>query len=307
MRNAIALTGSRMRLMLRNKLFLFFSLIMPMTFLFLFLGIFSRGNPFVLPLMLAQVVAITVMGNYWGLSVQLVMFREQGILRRFRLAPIGASDLLISSIIANYVLTLPTIIIEFVLSRLVFHVMSFGNLGMVFLLCTLGTVCFASLGLIIASVTNTMQETQLINQLIWFVFLFLSGATFPIFILGKHVAQVAYYLPATYLVVGMQRAMLHSAGFLSLIQVFLSLIGTGLIAFILSAQLFRWDPEEKAPRKAKLWALATIIPFLALGIWESGHADLRSESQSFFESAGQQGSQPPQTPQAPRAPQTPPQ
>ncbi|MFZ0821212.1 MAG: hypothetical protein WAM91_14180, partial [Candidatus Acidiferrales bacterium] len=103
MKNAIALTVSRMRLMLRNKLFLFFSLIMPMTFLFLFLGIFSRGNAFVLPVMLAQVVAITVMGNYWGLSVQLVMFREQGILRRFRLAPIGASDLLLSSIIANYV------------------------------------------------------------------------------------------------------------------------------------------------------------------------------------------------------------
>jgi ABC-2 type transport system permease protein len=269
LKNAIALTVSRMRLMLRNKLFLFFSLVMPMTFLFLFLGIFSRGNAFVLPVMLAQVVAITVMGNYWGLSVQLVMFREQGILRRFRLAPIGASDLLLSSIIANYVLTLPTLIIEFVLARLVFHVMTFGNLWTVLLLCTLGTICFASMGLIIASVTNTMQETQLINQLIWFVFLFLSGATLPIFILGKHVSQVAYYLPATYLVVGLQRSMLHGAGPMDMVPVFLSLIGTGAIAFVLSAQLFRWDPDDKAPRKAKLWALAIIIPFLILGYWES--------------------------------------
>ena len=44
---------------------------------------------------------------------------------------------------------------------------------------TLGTVTFASLGLIVASVTNTMQETQIINQIIWFVFLFISGATIP--------------------------------------------------------------------------------------------------------------------------------
>src|SRR5580704_11848961 len=108
--------------MLRNKMFVFFSLIMPLGFLFLFLGVFARGSAFVRPVMLAQVIAITVMGNYWGLSVQLVMFREAGILRRYRLAPVSASDLLISSIIANYILTLPTIILEFILAREFFHV-----------------------------------------------------------------------------------------------------------------------------------------------------------------------------------------
>jgi ABC-2 type transport system permease protein len=301
LRNAIALTVSRMRLMMRNKMFLFFSLVMPLGFLFLFLGVFARGNPFILPVMLAQVIAITVMGNYWGLSVQLVMFREAGILRRYRLAPVRARDLLVSSIIANYLLTLPTIILEFVLARVVFHVLTIGNLTTVFLLSTVGTICFASMGLIIASVTNTMQETQLINQVIWSVLLFLSGATLPLVTLGKHITQVAYYLPATYLVVGFQRAILHHAGSLDLIPVFLSLIGTGAIAFILSAQLFRWDPDEKAPRKAKLWALAIIIPFLALGYWESGHVNLVSESQSFFDTGGQQRQE------APRAPQAPPQ
>jgi ABC-2 type transport system permease protein len=301
LKNAFALTASRMRLMMRNKLFLFFSLVMPLGFLFLFLGVFSRGNPFALPVMLAQVTAITVMGNYWGLSVQLVTFREAGILRRYRLAPVTASDLLISSIIANYILTLPTIILEFALARLVFHVLTFGNFFTVFVLCTLGTACFASMGLIIASVTNTMQETQLINQVIWSAFLFLTGATFPIFVLGKYIVQVAYYLPATYLVVGMQRAILQNAGVMDMIPVVLSLIGTGLIAFIFSAQLFRWDPDDKAPRRAKLWALTTILPFLILGFWESRHSDLLTQSQTFFQANDQQ-----QRPQKPPAPQTPP-
>ncbi len=299
MKNAISLTINRMRLMLRNRLFLFFSLIMPMVFLFLFLGIFARGNAFVLPVMLAQVIAITVMGNYWGLSVQLVMWREQGILRRYRLAPVRASDLLISSIFANYVLTLPTIVLEFILARVVFHVLTFGNLWTVFLLTLLGTICFASMGLIIASVTNTMQETQLINQLIWFVLLFLSGATLPLFILGKRIAEIAYYLPATYLVVGLQRAMLHGAGAMDLVPVLLSLIGTGLIAFILSSQLFRWDPDDKAPRKAKLLVLASVIPFFILGYWESSHANLTTESQSFFQAMDQQRQQPPPPAQTP--------
>jgi ABC-type multidrug transport system permease subunit len=305
LRNAISLTVSRMRLMMRNRAFLFFSLIMPMVFLFLFLGVFGRGNPFVLPAMLAQVIALTVMGNYWGLSVQLVMFREQGILRRFRLAPIGASELLISSVIANYALTLPTILLEFILARFVFHVTEFGSLGTTFLIVTIGTISFASMGLIIASVTNTMQETQVINQLIWFAFLFLSGATFPLFLLGRVVVAVAYYLPATYLVSGLQRSLLNSATPGDLIPAFLSLGGTAIIAFVLSAKLFRWDPEDKVTRRAKIWALATIVPFLALGTWEMYHADLRNQSQQFFQLLEQQRQQAPRAPQIQQIPPSP--
>ena len=66
-----------------------------------------------MPYLLAEVLALTVMGSFWGLSVQLVTFREQGILRRFRVTPVGASAMLASSLVSNYFLTLPTIAIEF--------------------------------------------------------------------------------------------------------------------------------------------------------------------------------------------------
>jgi len=103
-----------------------------------------------MPYLLAEVLALTVMGSFWGLSVQLVTFREQGILRRFRVAPIGASAMLASSIISNYFLTIPTVVIEFYLSRQVFHMSSMGNLLGVFVLITLGIATFATLGLVIA-------------------------------------------------------------------------------------------------------------------------------------------------------------
>src|SRR5271169_6003752 len=207
-----ALTMSRMRLAMRNRAFLFFSLIMPLACFFIYMGIFERGRTHAVPYMLADVLALTVMGSFWGLSVQLVTFREQGILRRFRVAPVTASAMLASSLVSNYFLTLPTIAIEFFLSRSVFHMSSLGNLLSVLVLVTLGTVSFASLGLIVASVTNTMQETQIINQLIWFVFIFVSGATFPFPLLPGAVQAVAVFLPATYLVSGLQRAMIDHAG-----------------------------------------------------------------------------------------------
>jgi ABC-2 type transport system permease protein len=285
-----ALTLSRMRLAMRNRAFLFFSLIMPIAFLFIYAGIFGRGNRQAMPYLLAEVLALTVMGSFWGLSVQLVTFREQGILRRFRVAPVGASAMLASSLLSNYLLTLPTIVIEFFLARWVFHMTGMGNLAGVFVLVTAGTVSFASLGLIVASVTNTMQETQIINQIIWFIFLFLSGVTVPLPILPKIVQGFALYLPATYLVSGLQRAMIDFAGPANLGAELISMLGCALIAFLISAQLFRWDPEAKAPRRAKLWAVSAIIPFLLLGAWETANGRLRSHALIDFQTVTQPSS-----------------
>ena len=279
-----------MRLAMRNRAFLFFSLIMPIAFLFIYAGIFGRGNRQAVPYLLAEVLALTVMGSFWGLSVQLVTFREQGILRRFRITPVGASAMLASSLVSNYFMTLPTIVIEFFLARWVFHMSGLGNLTSVFVLVTLGTVSFASIGLIVASVTNTMQETQIINQIIWFALFFISGATIPFPKLPEVVQAFAVYLPATYLVSGLQRAMIDNAGLASLGSYLASLIGCALIAFLIAAQLFRWDPEAKAPRRAKLWALSAIIPFLLLGAWETANGSLRSHAMKDLQSITQPAS-----------------
>jgi ABC-2 type transport system permease protein len=277
-----------MRLAMRNRAFLFFSLVMPLTFLFIYAGIFGRGRAQAVPYLLAEVLALTVMGSFWGLSVQLVTFREQGILRRFRVTPVGASAMLASSLLSNYFLTLPTIIVEFYLSRSVFHMTGFGNVLAVFVLVTLGTVTFASLGLVVASVTNTMQETQIINQIIWFVFLFISGATIPFPMLPGAIQQVAVFLPATYLVSGLQRAMTEpNTGVLDLGSYVASLVVSALIAFLVATQLFRWEPEAKAPRRAKLWAAAAIVPFLLLGAWETVNGDLRSHAMKSLNSITQ--------------------
>jgi hypothetical protein len=129
-----------------------------------------------------------------------------------------------------------------------------------------------------------MQETQIINQIIWFIFLFISGATIPFPDLPKAVQAVAVYLPATYLVSGLQRAMIDHTSITDLGMYVASLLGCALIAFLISAQLFRWDPEAKAPRRAKLWAAAAILPFLLLGALESLSGDLRSHARQNLES-----------------------
>jgi ABC-2 type transport system permease protein len=275
--NLLTLTRMRVRLALRNKMFFFFSIVMPMGFFFLYAGVFAKGVPRDVAYLLGPVLALNVMGSFWGLSATLVMFREQGILRRFHVTPATATDMLISSILANYVLTLPTVITELLLAKFLFHVPSVGNLLSIVLLVSIGTVAFGSLGLVIASVTNTMQETQVLNQLLWLPLIFLSGATIPFTYLSSLVQHIALFLPATYLVSGLKRAIVDQYGPEKLLLVLGSLTVWFLLTLFLSSQLFRWEPEARIPRKAKVYVAATAIPFLLLGIWENKYGRVIAE------------------------------
>jgi len=278
------LTRTRIQLALRNKMFFFFSVVFPLGMFFLYCGIFGRSDPQKVLYFLGPVIAFNVMGSFWGLSATLVMFREQGILRRFHVTPVTASDMLASSLLANFVLTLPTISIELFLARVVFHVPSLGNIFSLAVLVTVGTISFGSLGLVVASVTNTMQETQVLNQLIWLPLIFLSGATFPLAYLPNSVQHVGLFLPATYLVTGLQSALYQSFPVWKLLIQILALAIWALLTFFVAAQLFRWEPESKIPRNTKLWALATALPFFLLGAWENSNGDILKQAQAAFRS-----------------------
>jgi hypothetical protein len=280
--NFVALTSMRIRLAMRNKMFFFFILVMPFAFFFIWLGVFAKGVPPMVGFYLGPVLAFNVMGSFWGLSATLVMFREQGILRRFHVAPVTASDLLGSSIVANYVLTIPTVLIELFLARVVFHVPSLGDPFSLFLLISVGIISFGSLGLVVASVTNTMQETQVLNQLLWLPLIFLSGATFPLAFLPRTVQRIGLFLPSTYLVNGLQQTVVNSATAWSRYAEILSLAVWACLTFFLSAQLFRWEPEARTPRRAKLLVAATAIPFLLLGIVENRTDRILLEAKSAF-------------------------
>jgi ABC-2 type transporter len=280
--NLITLTGMRVRLALRNKMFFFFSIVMPFGFFFLWLGVFAKGIPAACAFYLGPVVAFNVMGSFWGLSATLVMFREQGILRRFHVAPVTAADMLGSSVIANFALTLPTVLAELLFASLIFHVHTLSSFPGILILVAVGTVSFGSLGLVIASVTNTMQETQILNQLLWLPLIFLSGATIPLAYLNTTVQRVGLFLPATYLVNALQQTVVYSATPASRYVEIGSLTCWALLTFFLSAQLFRWEPEAKIPRRAKLYVAATAIPFLLLGIVENRSDRVLREARDAF-------------------------
>jgi ABC-2 type transport system permease protein len=122
-----------------------------------------------------------------------------------------------------------------------------------------------------------MQETQVLNQLLWLPLIFLSGATIPFTSLSKTVQHIALFLPATYLVHGLKNAIVNSFGPGKILLSLGSLSIWFLLTLFLSSQLFRWEPEAKIGRRAKLYVAATAIPFILLGVWEARYGRVIAE------------------------------
>jgi hypothetical protein len=129
-----------------------------------------------------------------------------------------------------------------------------------------------------------MQETQVLNQIIWLPLIFLSGATFPLSYLPESVQHFGLFLPATYLVTALQSALYQSFSVWQLLIQILALAIWAVLTFFVAAQLFRWEPESKIPRNAKLWALATALPFFLLGAWENTNGDILNQAKAAYHS-----------------------
>jgi hypothetical protein len=55
------------------------------------------------------------------------------------------------------------------------------------------------------------------------------------------------------------------------------------LTLFLSSQLFRWEPEAKIGRKAKLYVAATAIPFFLLGIWEAKNGQVIAQEKATIQ------------------------
>jgi ABC-type multidrug transport system permease subunit len=97
--------------------------------------------------------------------------------------------------------------------------------------------------------------------------LLLSGAAVPLEILPGWAATVANFLPASYLVKGLKAEMGQPAPLAEYCWVLFALFVSIVICLFVAGKLFRWEPDQKIPGRAKLWVLAALIPFLLLGAW----------------------------------------
>jgi imidazolonepropionase-like amidohydrolase/ABC-type multidrug transport system permease subunit len=264
-----ALIALDLKLALRQRSVIFFNYLFPLIFFFIFAQAMHAERGAAMTIVISMVLIIGILGNgLFGAGIRAVQEREANILRRYKVTPISPAPLLVASVVTGWILYMPNVLLIFTLAHFLYGMPWPHSMPSVLLFTSIAVCGFRAIGLILASVVNSMQESQLLVQLIYLPMLFLSGATFPLNMFPPWLLTVTQFVPATYMVIGIQGMLLRGEGLAANIQPALALLLTAFVGLFISYKIFRWEKEEKIRPSAKLWLAAVLTPFLVLGFWQ---------------------------------------
>ena len=281
MKAYLAYIKSTLQLTVRDRLVLFFNYLMPLIFFIAFgEGFGASTSTGAMAQVVTMVLMLGVLGTgFFGGGMRATAEREAGILRRFKVAPMTPAPILIGSLFTGWIVFLPTVLFFLVIARLRYGMPVPTHFLSLIVMVSAGVLAFRGIGLIIASVVNSMAESQVVIQLLYLPMLMLSGATIPLNILPDWLQTVAQFLPSTHLYLGMQNILVREQSLAQNWVPLCALIATTLIALLLSVKLFRWEKEDRLKPGAKLWLVGVLAPFVALGMYQAYSKDNLKETQ----------------------------
>lgn len=261
LRSYLALVRAQFTAFLRSKAALFWSLAFPLGFLFLFGGIMARGNAraatFMMPGLLTTML---ISGSLFGIAIPMVLSRETGVLRRFRVTPLGASTMIFAHGTTALLQNTITFVLVLTVARFAFKTEIAGSLWALAVVFLFAAFAIIPLGLLVGSAAKDMRSAPPIVNLLFFPLMFLSGSAFPFALLPEAMKKFARFLPTTYVVEALQGVIVRGEG-LSLIMGPLAILAVlGLVGLALSASLFRWEGTEPISRRS----LGTILGAFAV-------------------------------------------
>jgi len=274
MRPYLTYIRTSLALTMRDRTVLVFNYFFPLIFFFIFGFIMHADQGGAIIQIVTMVLTIGILGSgFFGAVMRTVMDREANILRRFKVAPISAAPILISQMVVGLVHYIPVTVLMLALAHFLYGMPVPENSGSLAVFVLIGVCAFRAMGSIIGAVANSMQESQIIIQLLYFPMLFLGGATFPISIMPNWLQMVSQFIPTTYLSLGLNGIL---GGHETLWQnrgAAGALLLTAVVGMFLAVKLFRWEKEEKMKGSAKAWLVVVMAPFLAAGVWQSYSKD----------------------------------
>jgi ABC-2 type transport system permease protein len=245
MKAYLTIFWTEFKLIFRNFIVVFFSIIFPPCMILLF-G-YMYGNE---PVFGGYRMVDISFGAYVGMSIcvtglmslplTLSQYRQNKVLKQFRATPASAGSLLASQVVMHFLFTVVSVILLFLVARTFFDYAMAGSFWLFDVAFLITCLCIFAIGVFIASVAPNERVATVICYFVYFPMLFLSGASMPMEIFPEGLQKVVNVLPLTHgikLMKGIAMGEQLSA-YGAEIAV---LAGVTLACVALSAVFFKWE------------------------------------------------------------------
>jgi len=239
---------SEQRVFWRSREAAFFIFFFPLL-LFLLLGSVYNGTIYGVPAPRALLAGLIGYGcantAFAGVAIQLVIRRENGILKRLRATPLPAPVYVAAHLGSTVIVFALQTAALFVLGRILYSTPFPGSdTGSLVLAIVYGAVVFAALGVATASFIRSAEGSSAVVNFILLPMAFLTGSFGPTRHYPTVLQDIGDVLPLKYFIDIVNAVYLHHRDLWSQPKALAVLAVWGATGLVVSALKFRWEPRE---------------------------------------------------------------
>lgn len=198
----------------------------------------NRYVDFLIPGLLGLSLMSTSM---WTLASSVVIMRGGKLLKRMAATPMSRPGFFVAFILARGLFGLVEVLFFCAFARWIFRVPMFGSYALFIGVGLLGALCFAAVGLLIASRANTEESVGGLINVATLPMMFMSGVFFSSDNFPGWLQPFVRALPLTALNDSLRAIMLEGAGLMSLGLPLAVIAAWTLVPLALTVRLFRWN------------------------------------------------------------------
>ena len=232
----------------RSREAAFFIFLFPLL-LYVLLGSVYTGKIYGVPAAEAILAGLVGYGcantAFAGLAIQLVIRRENGILKRLRSTPLPPSTYVVALLVSTlFVFALQTVVL-FLLGRALYGTPFPGAVGSFVATVVIGAAAFAALGTAMASVIRSAEGSSAVVNFILLPMAFLTGSFGPTGHYPAFLRAIGDVLPLKYFIKLVNAVYLHGHGLWTQPGALAVLGGWGLAGLVFTVFRFQWEPRER--------------------------------------------------------------
>lgn len=187
----------------------------------------------------ALMIMLMVMVGGFLPALNLVSEKELGTIEQINVTPVSRLTFTLSKLIPFWVICLLELALCMTLALLVYGLPVAGSVGAIFLAALLFIIVMSSIGVIIANLSDTMQQTMFLMLFVVLSFILLSGLMTPVESMPLWAQHFTRLLPPTYMVDIMRAVYLRGTTVAELSGSYLALAAFALTFATLASFTYR--------------------------------------------------------------------
>jgi ABC-2 type transport system permease protein len=193
---------------------------------------------FLVPGLIGFSILISPMFSLVNISSE---YKRTKLFKQLSLTPLSKFEWLASKVLFYIVLSAASFLLMVAVGVLAFGAHIVLSLWLIPFLI-LGPTFFASLGMLVGTVSKNSETASVVGNVISFPMMFLSGTFFPISLMPTYLQDLAHVLPLFYIIDGLNAVMIYSNFAQATIDLIVVVVIT-IIVFAAAARVFKWRED----------------------------------------------------------------